>query len=103
MKKVGATGNDSLWGDKGNDTLLGGDGSDKFFYAKGDGKDIIYGFDDKDTLSLDDLDFTASCKSNAVTIKFDDGSITLKEFTATTFHIDNDTYKISGSKFVKQK
>jgi len=30
------------------------------------------------------------------------GSVTLKEFTATTFHINDETYKISGNKFVKK-
>ena len=89
----GGAGNDSLWGDA---------GADKFIYAKGDRKNVIFGFDDKDTLTLDGLDFIASYKSKAVTIKFNDDSITLKNFTATSFHIDNDVYKISGSKFVKQ-
>ena len=86
--------------------MWGNAGADTFIYAKGDGKDIIYGFDNKDTLTLDNLEFTSatySKKSKAVTLKVDDGSITLKNFTATTFHINDDTYKISGSKFVKQK
>ena len=48
------------------------------------------------------LDFTASHKSGVVTLKFEEGSVTLKDFTATTFHINDDTYKISGSKFKKQ-
>ena len=99
----GGDGKDTLWGDAGNDTLLGGDGADKFIYAAGDGKDTIVGFADDDTLSLDGLDFTATCKKNSVTLKFSDGSIVLKNFTAETFHIDNDVYKVSGSDFVKQK
>ena len=97
-------GNYSLWGGADNDTLYSSSGADKFIYGKGDGKDIIFGFDDKDTLTLDNLDFTPSYSKNngTITFKVDDGSITLKEFTATTFHINNDTYKISGSKFKKQ-
>ncbi|MBR6888267.1 MAG: hypothetical protein IKN16_07445, partial [Selenomonadaceae bacterium] len=93
-----------LWGGKGNDTLWGDDGADKFFYAKGDGKDIIYGFDSKDTLTFDNLAFTASYdkSKDMITFKVSGGSVTLKDFTATTFHINSDTYKISGSKLVKQ-
>ena len=101
---VSGGGNNSLWGGKGNDTLLSGYG-DVFIYAKGDGKDIIFGFDDNDTLTLDNLEFTSASYSKSkgtVTLKLDGGSITLKDFTAETFHINDDTYKISDSKFVKQ-
>lgn len=64
-------------------------------------QDIIYGFDNKDTLTLDGLDFKTSYskKNNAVTFNFNDGSVTLKEFTATTFHVNSDVYKISNGKF----
>ena len=104
MTLIGGKGNDCLIGGAGNDSLWGDAGADTFIYSSGDGKDIIYGFDSKDTLTLDGLDFTASYskKYNQVTLTFDSGSIKLKDFTATTFHIDNDTYKISGSKFVKK-
>ena len=104
-------GNDSIpsWGENatirggaGNDMLWGSDGADKFIYSADDGDDIIYGFDDNDTLTLDNLNFNASYKNNAVTLNFNSGSITLKDFSATTFHIDKNTYKISGSKLVKQ-
>ncbi|MBQ6297517.1 MAG: hypothetical protein IJK81_07470 [Selenomonadaceae bacterium] len=98
-------GNYSLWGGADNDTLYSSSGADKFIYGKGDGKDVIFGFDDKDTLTLDNLDFTTSYskKNGTITLKVDGGgSVTLKEFTATTFHINDDTYKISGSKFKKQ-
>ncbi len=99
----GSAGNDTLKGGKGNDKLWGGDGADTFIYEYGDGKDTIFGFDDNDTLTLDGLDFTASYKNKAVTLKFDDGGyVMLKNFTATTFHVDSDTYKISGSEFKKQ-
>ena len=98
----GGAGNDTLWGGAGNDSLWGDAGADKFIYASGN--DIIFGFDSKDTLTLDGLDFTTAYdkKNKAVILTFDDGSITLKNFTATTFHIDNSTYKISGSKLVKK-
>ena len=101
----GDAGNDLIYGGAGSDTLWGDAGADKFFYAIGDGKDFIYGFDDKDTLTLDGLEFTGSYNKNndAVTLKLSGGSITLRDFTAKTFHIDKDVYKISGSKFVKQK
>ncbi|MBR6713696.1 MAG: calcium-binding protein [Selenomonadaceae bacterium] len=96
----GGDGNDTIWGGAGNDSLWGDAGADKFIYASGN--DIIFGFANNDTLTLDGLDFTSSYKNGAVTLTFDDGSVTLKDFTAKTFHIDNSTYKISGSKLVKK-
>ncbi|MBQ3442951.1 MAG: hypothetical protein IJG33_06880, partial [Selenomonadaceae bacterium] len=96
----GGDGNDTLWGGAGNDSLWGNAGADKFIYASG--KDIIFGFANNDTLTLDGLDFTSSYKNGAVTLTFDNGSVTFKDFTATTFHIDGDSYKISGSKLVKK-
>ena len=100
----GGAGDDTLIGGVGNDSLWGDTGADTFIYSSGDGKDIIYGFESKDTLTLDGLDFTASYSKTkgTVTLKFNSGSITFKEFTATTFHINNDTYKISGSTLKKQ-
>ena len=100
----GGKGVDYLSGGAGNDILWGDDGADKFFYAKGDGKDIIYGFYSKDTLTLDSLDFTASYSASKgkIVFKVDGGSVTLQEFTATTFHINDSTYKISGSTLKKQ-
>ncbi|MBR2733287.1 MAG: hypothetical protein IKD80_03435, partial [Selenomonadaceae bacterium] len=101
----GGTGNDSLWGGAGNDSLWGGDGKDKFFYSKGDGKDVIFGFESGDLLQITGT-FSASYNSSKKEIAFKVGStanaITLKEFTATTFNINNDTYRISGSKLVKK-
>lgn len=70
-----------------------------------EGKDIIFGFDKNDTLTLDNLTFTSTTYSKSkstVTLKFDTGSITFKDYTATTFHINDDTYKISGAKLVKK-
>lgn len=101
-KLYGNSGNDILVGGKGNDSLWGGTGADNFIYDTGDGKDVIFGFDSKDTLTLDSLDFKAAYKNGAVTFTTDGGSVTLKDFTATTFHVNNDIYKISGSKFKKQ-
>ena len=111
----GGTGNDSLWGGSGSDTLVGGKGNDSlwgnsgadtFIYSAGDGHDVIFGFENKDTLSLDSLDFTTvySKKNKAVMLNFDNGSITLRDFgSTTTFHINNDTYTINKSnKFVKK-
>lgn len=104
-KLYGGIGNDSLNGGKGDDTLWGDDGADTFYYTNGDGNDVIYGFSDEDTLTLDGLEFTGSYskKYNLVTLKLDNGFVKLKNFTATTFHINNDAYIInSDSKFVKQ-
>ena len=102
-KLYGGIGNDSLNGGKGDDTLWGEDGADTFYYANGDGNDVIYGFSNEDTLTLDGLEFTGSYskKYNSITLNLDSGFIKLRNFTDTTFHINNDTYKISGSKLVK--
>lgn len=103
-KLYGGKGDDTLWGGSGNDSLWGNDGADTFIYNSGEGKDVIFGFDKNDTLTLDSLDFKASYskKNKAVALKFDSGSVTLQDFTAKTFHINDDIYKISGSKFKKQ-
>ena len=96
----GNTGNDTILGNAGNDILYGDAGADKFIYQSGDGNDFIYGFDNNDTLTLDNLDFIASYnqKIGAITFTVDGGSVTMKNFTATTFHVNGDTYKINGSK-----
>ena len=41
-------------------------------------------------------------KEIAVTVDKTASAITLKDFTATTFNINNTNYKISGSKLVKK-
>ena len=99
----GGSKNDTLIGGKGNDSLWGNGGADKFIYTAGDGKDIIFGFDSKDTLTLDNLTFTTAYSKSKGTITFnvEGGSVVLKDFTASTFHINDDTYKISGSKLKK--
>ena len=103
-KIYGQNGDDILWGGIGNDTLVGGNGADTFIYRSGDGKDVISGFDSKDTLTFDNLAFTTaySKPKGTVTFNVSGGSVTLKDFTATTFHINDDTYKISGTKLVKK-
>lgn len=98
----GGAGDDILTGGAGNDSLWGDAGADTFIYHAGEGNDVIYGFDKNDTLTLDSMDFTATCKNKAVTLKFEEGSVILQNYTASTFHINDDTYKISGGKFKKQ-
>ncbi|MBQ4404016.1 MAG: hypothetical protein II857_06345 [Selenomonadaceae bacterium] len=100
-KIYGGDGDDNIWGGKGNDSLWGDAGADTFVYMTGDGKDVIFGFDNDDFLQIMD-DFTPAYKNGAVTLTVGSGSITLKNFTATTFNINDETYKISGSSFKKQ-
>ncbi|MBR4152243.1 MAG: hypothetical protein IKT98_04735 [Selenomonadaceae bacterium] len=100
---TGGKGNDSLWGGAGNDTLYGDDGADKFIYANGDGKDFIYGFEDDDMLKITGNFSTSYSKlKGEIYFKVGDTSnaITLKDFTATTFNINGDAYKISDKKLV---
>ena len=103
----GGTGKDTIVGGAGNDSLWGDDGADTFIYGKGDGKDIIYGFDSKDTLTFDNITFKTSMASydkskGTLTFNVSGGSVILKDFTTSTFHINNDTYKISGTTLKKQ-
>ena len=104
-KLYGGAGNDSLWGGAGNDTLWGDAGKDTFIYSSGDGKDVIHGFENNDMLKITGA-FSASYNKNKKEISFKVGSttnaITLKDFTATTFRINNSTYQISGSALVKK-
>ena len=103
-KIYGGKGNDYIIGGKGNDSLWGEGGADEFIFSKGDGKDMIFGFSDEDTLTLDKVTIknsTVSKNADVVTLKLSNGSITFKEFTATTFHIGKDTYSISDGTFKK--
>ena len=104
-KLYGQNGNDTLWGGAGNDTLKGGAGADVFIYNSGEGKKVISDFADDDMLKITGT-FSASYNSSAKTIAFKVGStasaITLKNFTATSFNVNGDIYKISGSKLVKK-
>ena len=101
-KLYGQNDDDTLWGGIGNDTLEGGKGADTFIYNDGEGKDVITDFGDDDLLQITG-DFTTSYNASAgtITFKFDDGRLTLKDFTATTFNINGDSYHISGNKLVK--
>lgn len=104
-KLYGGNGNNTLMGGKGNDSLWGGNDTDTFIYSKGDGKDIIYDFDDTDILQITDT-FSTTYNNSKSEIYFKVGStknaITLKNFTATNFNINNDSYQISGSTLVKK-
>lgn len=104
-KLYGGNGSNTLIGGKDNDSLWGGNDTDTFIYSKGDGKDIIYGFDNTDMLQITDT-FSTNYNSSKSEIYFKVGStknaITLKNFTATNFNINNDSYQISGSTLVKK-
>ena len=104
-KLYGEDGDDYLVGGKGNDSLWGGDGSDTFVYSNGDGTDKIYDFEDDDMLQITG-DWTGSYNVGTNTVAIKVGStasaITLEDFTANTFNINGDQYKISGSKLVKK-
>ena len=100
----GGKGADTLSGGAGNDSLWGNAGADTFLYSYGDGRDVIFGFADDDLLQITDT-FSASYNKSAKEIAFTvgTGSVTLKDFTATTFRVNDSTYQINGKgKFVKQ-
>ena len=101
-KLYGNGDNDTLWGGAGNDTLWGGDGSDTFIYSEGEGRDVISGFDDDDLIQITD-GFTTSYSSakGTVSFKYDNGALTLKDFTAEIFNVNGDSYVISGKQLVK--
>ena len=106
MKKIFAPTNPrrSLDGDFFIRTSAGGDGKDMFYYSVIDNHDIIFGFADDDLLQIS-ADFTAAYDKPSKAVTFSIGvigSVTLKEFTATTFHVNYDTYKISKNQFVKK-
>lgn len=102
---LGGEGDDILIGGKGNDSLWGGEGGDTFIYNSGDGKDVIGGFEDSDLLQIIG-DFSASYNSLKNEIYFKVGSttnaITLKNFIATSFKVNEDTYQISGNNLIKK-
>ncbi|MBR4382613.1 MAG: hypothetical protein IKP64_03550, partial [Selenomonadaceae bacterium] len=100
-KIYGQAGNDTLWGGAGNDTLFGGDGSDVFIYSAG--KDVISGFDTGDLLQITGTftgTYNKSSKSISIKVGSTANAITIKDFTATTFNINGDSYGISGTKLV---
>ena len=99
------TGNDSLLGGKGNDSLWGDAGKDTFIYDDGDGNDVIFGFENDDLLKITGV-FSASYDKNKKELAFTVGktssAITLRDFTAKSFYVNGELYKISGTKFVKK-
>ncbi|MBQ7723702.1 MAG: calcium-binding protein, partial [Selenomonadaceae bacterium] len=101
---VGGAGNDSLRGGWGNDSLWGGNGADVFYYAKGDGKDIIYGFANNDSLTFNNLEFTATVSDDAITFTAGTtaNAVTLQDYTATTFNINGEAYEVSGTTLAKK-
>ena len=104
-KLYGGSGNDMLVEGAGNDSLWGNAGSDTFLYAGGTGKDVLSGFDNSDMLEITG-DWKAAYYKVAGKVSFTvdgtAGAVTLKDFTATTFNINGDTYRISGNKLVKK-
>ena len=104
-KIYGKAGNDTLIGGKGNDSLWGNAGADTFIYASGDGKDIIYGFDNSDMLQITGS-FSTSYNKSKKEVYFKVGTtsnaITLKNYSATSFNVNGDDYKISGSTLKKK-
>ena len=101
----GGDGNDTLVGGKGNDSLWGNDDHNVFVYAKGDGKDVIFGFEDDDMLQITGT-FSASYNRSKDEIYFKVGStskaVTLKNFDTSSFNVNGDIYRISGSKLIKK-
>ena len=103
---LGGAGNDSLAGGKGNDSLWGDAGADTFIYSSGDGNDVIYGFENDDLLKITGT-FSASYSKAKSEVYFKVGStknaITLSDFTATSFNVNDSIYQInSKNKFVKK-
>ena len=92
-----------MTGGTGNDTFTGGDKADVFIYNKGDGYDTISGFANDDLLEISTT-FKASYNSRRkeIKLKVSAGSIVLKDYTADTFHIGNDTYQIVDGSFKKK-
>ena len=103
-KLYGGAGNDTLTGGKGNDSLWGDAGKDTFIYNAGDGKDVISGFENDDLLKITGT-FSAptyNASKNSIAFKVGSGSVTLRDFgTTTTFHVNDDTYQLSGNKLSK--
>ena len=69
--------------------LWGGDGSDVFIYTAGN--DVISDFANDDFLQISG-DWTAAVDGKSIVFTVGNGSLTLKNCAATTFHINGDTY-----------
>ena len=99
----GNAGSDTLWGGKGNDSLWGSAGSDTFIYNRSEGKDIIYGFENDDMLQITGKFSTSfNGDKNEISLKVGSGSVTLKDYTATEFNINEEIYVISDGSFNKK-
>ncbi len=103
----GGKGNDTLWGDAGNDSLWGGTGDDTFVFCAGDGKDKIFDYKSGDMLKI--LKADGKTRGSFSKSKFSDGTLSLtisgggsvlfeNVTTSTTFNINNQSYKVKGSK-----
>jgi len=104
-KLYGGSGNDSLWGGAGNDSLWGNNGEDTFIYSSGEGKDVIYNFENADMLKITGTfggTYNKSKKEIYFKVASTSNAITLKNFSASTFNVNGDAYKISGTKLVKK-
>ena len=91
----------TLNGGGGNDILWGGNRADTFIYDDNSGKDTIIGFDNNDMLQLSN--FTASVKNNKIffQVASQKNAVTLQDFTATTFNINGDIYRVQDNKLTK--
>ena len=109
---TGGSGDDSLWGGSGNDTLNGGSGddllwgdagADTFLYVVGGGNDTINAFANDDLLKIIGA-FTASVSGNDMYLRVGstDKALTLHNFTASTFNINGDDYRISNNQLVRK-
>ena len=110
-KIYGGSGKESLWGGAGNDSLWGGDGNDTFIFQAGDGDDKIFDYQSGDMFKI--LKSDGSSGGKFTKSKYSDGALSLtisgggsvlfdNVSAATTFNINNKSYKISGSKLVKK-
>ena len=106
----GGKGNDTLWGGKGNDSLWGGDGKDTFVYKTGEGSDTIFDYSSGDMLKILKSNGAAGGKykkskfsNGTLALTIGTGSVIFEDVTtATTFNINGNSYKISGSKLVRK-
>ena len=106
----GDAGNDTLWGGKGDDSLWGGKGNDTFIYKTGEGNDTIFDYQSGDMLKILKSNGAAGGKykkskfsDDTLTLTIGTGSVIFEDVTtATTFNINGNSYKISGSKLVRK-
>ena len=110
-KIYGGAGKDTLWGGAGNDSLWGGSGNDTFIYQAGSGTDTIFDYKSGDMLKI--LKSNGYSGGKYTKSKFSGGTLSLtisgggnvifeNVTAATTFNINDNSYKVSGSKLVKR-